>query len=56
VGLVDWNPAGVTILSIYRFGSHRMGLESPHYALPTLGWLGARASQLRQADAGAFQV
>lgn len=33
-----------------------MGLESPHYALPTLGWLGARASQLRSADADAFQV
>ncbi|KAL4426524.1 hypothetical protein ABPG77_008382 [Micractinium sp. CCAP 211/92] len=55
VGLVDWNPAGVSILSIYRFGSHRMGLESPHYALPALGWLGAHSSQLRRADADAFQ-
>ncbi|KAL4859304.1 Meiotic recombination protein SPO11-2 [Chlorella vulgaris] len=55
LGLVDWNPSGANILCIYRFGSHRMGLESPHYALPTLGWLGARSSQLQQADAGAFQ-
>lgn len=56
LGLVDWNPCGANILCIYRFGSHRMGLESPHYALPALGWLGARSSQLQQADAGAFQV
>lgn len=33
-----------------------MGLESPHYALPALRWLGARSAQLREADAGAFQV
>jgi hypothetical protein len=48
--------AGVNILCIYRFGSHRMGLESPHYALPKLVWLGARSAQLQRADAGAFQV
>ncbi|KAI7841933.1 hypothetical protein COHA_004460 [Chlorella ohadii] len=60
VGLVDWNPAGTrfggcNILCIYRFGSQRMGLESPHYALPALRWLGARSTQLRQADADSFQ-
>lgn len=33
-----------------------MGLESPHYALPCLGWLGARSEQLRAAGAGMFQV
>lgn len=33
-----------------------MGLESPHYALPALRWLGARSAQLREADADAFQV
>ncbi|PRW59963.1 Meiotic recombination SPO11-2 [Chlorella sorokiniana] len=55
VGLVDWNPAGCNILCIYRFGSQRMGLESPHYALPALRWLGARSGQLREADADAFQ-
>ncbi|PSC71441.1 Meiotic recombination SPO11-2 [Micractinium conductrix] len=55
VGLVDWNPSGASILSIYRWGSHRMGLESPHYALPCLGWLGARSEQLRAAGAGMFQ-
>jgi meiotic recombination protein SPO11 len=56
VGLVDWNPSGVMILATYRFGSARSGLESPHYALPSLGWLGARSSQLRQANAAEFQV
>lgn len=48
--------AGVSILTLYRFGGGRMGLESPQYALPSLGWLGARSSQLQLADAGAFQV
>lgn len=48
--------AGCNILCIYRFGSQRMGLESPHYALPALRWLGARSTQLRQADADSFQV
>lgn len=28
-GLVDYNPSGVAILSIYKFGSVRMGLEAP---------------------------
>lgn len=46
----------MNILSIYRFGGGRMGLESPAWALPSLGWLGARSSQLQLADAGAFQV
>ena len=27
-GLVDWNPAGVSILCSYRFGGPRMGLEA----------------------------
>ncbi|KAK9805104.1 hypothetical protein WJX73_008176 [Symbiochloris irregularis] len=27
--LVDWNPSGVAILSHYRYGSSRTGLESP---------------------------
>ena len=56
VGLVDWNPSGASILSTYRFGSQRMSQESSRYALPSLGWLGARHEQLRGADDGAFQV
>ena len=28
-GLFDYNPSGVTILSVYKFGSARMGLEAP---------------------------
>lgn len=54
--LVDWNPAGVQIATIYRYGSHCMGLESPRYALPGLRWLGVRACMLGEADGGAFQA
>ncbi len=28
LGLVDWNPAGVTILTTYKQGAVRMGLEA----------------------------
>jgi meiotic recombination protein SPO11 len=54
-GLVDWNPSGVNILCIYKYGSPRM-LESRNYALCTLGWVGARAAMLEDADGEAFQV
>lgn len=33
-----------------------MGLEAPRYALPSLGWLGARSTQLQGAHAGEFQA
>ena len=56
VGLVDWNPSGANILSVYRFGSQRMSQESSRYALASLGWLGARYEQLQGAEGGAFQV
>lgn len=44
--VVDWNPSGVAILCQYRYGSIRMGLESPHYAVPGIHWLVARQHQL----------
>lgn len=53
VGLVDWNPAGVGILSMYRFGSRRMA-ESARYVLPALKWLGARSGMLGAAAGDAF--
>ena len=28
-GLVDFNPSGMAILSVYKFGSYRGGLEAP---------------------------
>ena len=54
LGLVDWNPSGVIILSLYRHGSRRMA-ESARYALPALRWLGARSGMLQEAHGGAFQ-
>lgn len=53
LGLVDWNPSGIVILMIYRFGSHKM-TESIRYALPRLRWLGARAEMLRDVSGDAF--
>ncbi|KAG7669855.1 hypothetical protein Ndes2526B_g06214 [Nannochloris sp. 'desiccata'] len=55
LGLVDWNPSGVGILCLYKYGSRRMA-ESARYALPALKWLGVRSQLLRSAaDASAFQ-
>jgi meiotic recombination protein SPO11 len=55
LGLVDWNPSGVGILCLYKYGSRRMA-ESARYALPALQWLGVRSGLLRSAaDANAFQ-
>mmetsp|Transcript_7461 Transcript_7461/g.24788 ORF Transcript_7461/g.24788 Transcript_7461/m.24788 type:complete len:190 (-) Transcript_7461:1448-2017(-) len=31
LGLVDWNPDGLSILCTYKVGSDRMPLEAPHY-------------------------
>jgi meiotic recombination protein SPO11 len=55
LGLVDWNPSGVGILCLYKYGSRRMA-ESTRYALPALQWLGVRSGLLRSAaDSSAFQ-
>lgn len=59
VGLVDYNPHGVAILSSYRWagaalataeevGGRRWKRESEHYAVPSLRWVGLRTCQLRQ--------
>jgi meiotic recombination protein SPO11 len=55
LGLVDWNPSGVGILCLYKYGSRRMA-ESARYALPDLQWVGVRHGMLlKAADASAFQ-
>ena len=56
VGLVDWNPWGVHILRVFKYGSARMGGEAPRYALPHLTWLGARSGWLELAAGGEFQA
>jgi meiotic recombination protein SPO11 len=45
LGLVDWNPSGLLILSTFKLGSLRMGLEAGHYNV-NVRWLGARAADL----------
>ena len=34
-GLVDFNPSGIAILSVYKFGSFRGGLEAPRLLTAT---------------------
>jgi meiotic recombination protein SPO11 len=51
IGLVDWNPAGVSILVTYKLGNRRMGLEAAEYAVPRLAWLGVLAAMLQVGHA-----
>ena len=46
---------GVAILGVYKWGSVRMGLESPKYAVPSLIWLGACHDMLEGADEDIWQ-
>ncbi|TYH58349.1 hypothetical protein ES332_D08G147900v1 [Gossypium tomentosum] len=46
LALVDWNPAGLAILSTYKFGSIGMGLEAYRYAC-NVKWLGLRGDDLQ---------
>ncbi len=45
LGLVDWNPAGASILHTYKYGG-RQSLEGRSFTLPSLRWLGLRACML----------
>jgi len=49
------DPSGVAILGVYKWGSVRMGLESPRYAVPNLMWLGACHDMLEGADEEVWQ-
>ncbi|CAN1778282.1 Meiotic recombination protein SPO11-2 [Linum perenne] len=44
--LVDWNPAGLAILSTFKHGSIAMGLEAYRYAC-NVRWLGVRGDDLQ---------
>lgn len=46
VGMVDWNPHGLHILTQYRFGSDKSP-ESHEFVLPDLHWLGLRMSTIK---------
>ncbi|CAK4016770.1 Meiotic recombination SPO11 [Lecanosticta acicola] len=45
-GLVDFDPDGIAILSIYRHGSQSLAHESKKHAVPQLQWLGLRSEHL----------
>ncbi|KAK9830301.1 hypothetical protein WJX72_010874 [[Myrmecia] bisecta] len=53
LGLVDWNPDGVGIVSVYKHGS--AALESRRFVMPGLQWLGMRYDQLAGVDASRLQ-
>ncbi|BFI43336.1 meiotic recombination protein SPO11 [Marchantia polymorpha subsp. ruderalis] len=51
--LVDWNPSGLAILCTYKFGSIRMGLETPHHVCD-VKWLGLRHEDLQYISSEAM--
>lgn len=54
LGLVDWNPAGLNILCVYKYGSENM-IESCKYGLASLKWLGLRADMIRTVSGEVLQ-
>jgi meiotic recombination protein SPO11 len=55
LGLVDWNPAGVNILYIYKYGSENNQPESCKYGLTSLKWLGLRTDMIRNVSGEVLQ-
>ena len=51
--VVDWNPSGLNIFSVYKHGSPCR--DRAHY-LPGLQWLAARAEMLQGVPDDALQV
>jgi DNA topoisomerase VI subunit A len=53
--VVDWNPSGVNIFCVYKFGSTaRPG--AAQFAVPELEWLAARAGSLHGVPDYVLQV
>eukprot|EP00954_Amorphochlora_amoebiformis_P021007 1343477-Amorphochlora_amoeboformis.AAC.1 len=46
LGLVDADPYGLKILSVYMSGSKNMSYDSAHLTTPDIKWLGIRPSDL----------
>lgn len=46
--LVDGDPHGLDILSVYRHGSSNRAFDRARLAAPNLGWLGVRSEDLRE--------
>ena len=50
LGLVDSDPYGLKILSVYMSGSKNMSYDSASLATPNIMWLGLRPSDLNKFD------
>ena len=48
LGLVDSDPFGLKILSVYMSGSKNMSYDSAHLTTPDIKWLGVRPSDLNR--------
>lgn len=46
IGLVDFNPSGLTILTTYKHGSLKSG-DGDKFLIPNLKWLGLRSGAIR---------
>jgi meiotic recombination protein SPO11 len=46
LGLVDSDPYGLKILSVYMSGSKNMSYDSSNLTTPDIKWLGVRPSDL----------
>ena len=50
LGLVDSDPYGLKILSVYMSGSKNMSYDSASLTTPDIKWLGLRPSDLNKYD------
>jgi meiotic recombination protein SPO11 len=50
LGLVDSDPYGLKILSVYMSGSKNMSYDSASLTTPDIKWLGLRPSDLDKFD------
>ena len=48
IGLVDYNPFGVSILYSYMYGSFNHGLESYRYSIPSMKWIGLFSQDIEE--------
>eukprot|EP01062_Namystynia_karyoxenos_P046605 TRINITY_DN34986_c0_g1_i2.p2 TRINITY_DN34986_c0_g1~~TRINITY_DN34986_c0_g1_i2.p2 ORF type:complete len:437 (+),score=146.36 TRINITY_DN34986_c0_g1_i2:93-1313(+) len=55
LGVVDYNPFGVSILMTYKYGSRSMGLEAYRYAID-LKWLGLHAADVTAHEGPALSA
>ena len=52
LGLVDSDPYGLKILSVYMSGSKNMSYDSASLTTPDIKWLGVRPSDLEKYNVG----